>query len=268
MSADEFFELHSIEEINKKTRISPISLRFIKNREFDKLPRVKFIGFVKLIEKHYKVDLSELIEEYENYYKEKKVEEVKEENIIEEVEKKEFNYLWILIILLFVVSSILYFSFVNGRKKDIQNNSVNSITEVNDSQFKENNNSENFNKNNSIDYSTNKIEQNITTQEENESALKVSEETNITKQKEYNITIVPNKLLWFKALNIDNNKTKEYLTSNPKILSGNYYIKFGHGNLTIIYNDMNITPNTNHIIRMLFKNGKYQYLKKHNEYEK
>ncbi|WP_156921346.1 hypothetical protein [Lebetimonas sp. JH369] len=47
MNADEFFENHSIDE---KTKISPISLRFIKNREFDKLPRVKFIGFVRLIE--------------------------------------------------------------------------------------------------------------------------------------------------------------------------------------------------------------------------
>ncbi|WP_024787139.1 MULTISPECIES: hypothetical protein [unclassified Lebetimonas] len=60
----------------------------------------------------------------------------------------------------------------------------------------------------------------------------------------------------------------EFLTTNPKILKGNYYIKFGHGNLTIIYNDKNITPNTKKILRILLKNGKFEYLKKPNRFEK
>jgi len=64
MNANEFFEQYSIETINKKTRISPISLRFIKNKEYEKIPRVKFLGFVRIIEKEFNVDLSELIEEY------------------------------------------------------------------------------------------------------------------------------------------------------------------------------------------------------------
>jgi len=83
------------------------------------------------------------------------------------------------------------------------------------------------------------------------------------------INIFPNEKVWFRAINLDNNKTIEYLTSNPKTLEGaNWYIKFGHGNITVKYGNETITPDTKKIIRMLFKNGKYEYLKPHNRYEK
>jgi cytoskeletal protein RodZ len=267
MNADEFFNKYSIEEINKKTKISPISLRFIKNREFDKLPRVKFIGFVRLIEKRYKVDLSELIEEYENYFKDKEDNLPKEKKEIKNDKKEEIkekrSYLWILILILFILSGFLYFNFFNVK------NSKKTLVEENLTSISLNNESEKTNK-------IKKVNENI--QSSNIRNIEKKSDVNVTKNnpvitskkilKEYNITIYPNELLWFRAINIDNNKTKEFLTSKPKILTGNYYIKFGHGNISIIYNDKNITPNTKKIIRILFKNGKYEFLKKTNEYEK
>jgi cytoskeletal protein RodZ len=277
MNADEFFEKHSIEEINKKTRISPISLRFIKNKEFDKLPRVKFVGFVRLIEKRYKVDLSELIEEYENYFnqndnnkqKEKKETELEKK---EEIKEKK-SYLWVLVLILFILSAFLYVSFIN--KNTIENKLNNKLAvEKNITDFS-NNESEKSNdtlNNTNTTHENKMIVDNVVPMEKNET--NISKINNIStaqlnkKVTEYNITILPNELVWFRALNIDNNKTKEFLTSKPKNLIGNYYIKFGHGNITIIYNDKNITPNTKKIVRILFKNGKYKYLKKPNEYEK
>lgn len=277
MNADEFFNKYSIEEINKKTRISPISLRFIKNREFDKLPRVKFIGFVRLIEKRYKVDLSELIEEYENYFnqndnnkqKEKKETELEKK---EEIKEKK-SYLWILVLILFILSAFLYVSFIN--KNTIENKLNNKLAvEKNITDFS-NNESEKSNgtlNNTNTTHENKMIVDNVVPMEKNET--NISKINNIStaqlnkKVTEYNITILPNEPVWFRALNIDNNKTKEFLTSKPKNLIGNYYIKFGHGNITIIYNDKNITPNTKKIVRILFKNGKYKYLKKPNEYEK
>ena len=70
-------------------------------------------------------------------------------------------------------------------------------------------------------------------------------------------------------MNIDTNRTFEYLTSKIKVLpKGNYYIKFGHGNVSILYNEYNITPNTKKIVRILLKDGNYTYMKKPNRYEK
>jgi len=250
MSVEEFFKKYSIEEINKKTKISPISLRYIKNKEFDKLIRVKFIGFVRLIEKEYNIDLSELIEEYENFYEDKKP---KEENKIVEIKEEPKNYFFIvLIILLFVGSASLYFGFLNKKE---QNNEIKiqKTFETN-----ETNEDKSLDRTNNIVMKTNNI------------SSTTIEEKNLTSNaiKDYNITIIPNEKLWFKALNIDTNKTKEFLTTHKKIFKGNYYMKFGHGNLTIMYNSHMITPNTKKIIRILFKNGEYKFLNKPNEYEK
>jgi len=254
MNVYEFFEQHSIEEINKKTKISPISLRFIKNKEFEKLPRVKFIGFIRLIEKEYKVDLSELIEEY-NEYSNQKVTDKKQETT---KEKKQKNYLWLLLLFLFVLSAYLYFKFIYQQNKTVNiNNNVSFESniiknEINSSN--ETNNQLNV-KNISSKPEINETKKNLLVREKN-----------ITKK--YEITILPKQKVWFRAINLDTNESIEYLTILPKILKGNYYIKFGHGNITIIYNDQNITPNTKKIIRILFKNGKYKFLNKPNKYEK
>jgi len=259
MSVEEFFELHSIEEINKKTKISPISLRYIKNKDFDKLIRVKFIGFVRLIEKEYNVDLSELIEDYKNFYNKDEIKaektEKKEVKNEEKPQKESKNYFFtILIVVLFIISAVLYFGLLNKKDKKEDYSSINSsITDNKD------------NDKNLLIKSDNKIiipkEQNLSNNitEKNETKPIV---------KDYNITIIPNEKVWFRAFNIDTNKTKEFLTSHTKTFEGNYYMKFGHGNLTIMYNNQMITPNTKKIIRILFKNGKYKFLNKPNEYEK
>ena len=249
MSVEEFFELYSIEEINKKTKISPISLKYIKNKEFDKLIRVKFIGFVRLIEKEYNVDLSELIEEYENFYNKDEVkQEQKEKKEVENKEKPQKeskNYFFtILIVALFIISAALYFGFLN--KKEQKNEiKIQKTFETN-----------NTNKDKNLDTTKNIV---VKTKEKNLTSNAI---------KDYNITIIPNEKVWFRAFNIDTNKTKEFLTSHTKIFKGNYYMKFGHGNLTIMYNNQIIAPKTKKIIRILFKNGKYNFLNKPNEYEK
>lgn len=274
MNAEQFFDRHSIEEISKKTKISPISLRFIRNKEFEKIPKAKFFGFINIIEKEFNVDLSELKEEY-NHSAPKK--EEKHEIITETKDKK--NYLlFILALLLLIIGGFILYTTLN------KNPSSNTDTKFSDiPTFEQNNSSKTANTENLENNSTN-ITQNITTAQnklndlEQNSTKKINTAnksdkktfTNITKTaKKYSIDIIPQKLVWFRAVNIDTNKTKEYLTSKEKILpKGNYYIKFGHGEITINYGNQTITPNTKKIIRILFKDGNYTYMKKPNRFEK
>ena len=236
------FEKYSIEEINKRTKISPISLRYIKNKEFSKLPRVKFIGFIRIIENEFKVDLSDLIKEYEEATK-----HIKENNneIKFEKPKKNSNFLITLFaISLIIIGGYYLYKTTNQNKNKLVEQNYSTIQEIEKTITKE-------------------IEQNLSNIEINE--------TNITEQ---NITIksikiIPKEKVWFRAINLDNNKTVEYLTSSPKELNGsNWYIKFGHGYIIIHYGDEIITPNTKKIVRILLKNGKYEFLKKTNRYEK
>ncbi len=258
MNADKFFETHSIEEISKKTKISPISLRFIRNREFEKLPRVKFIGFINILQKTYKVDLKDLIEEYNQFNPHKNI-SVKE--IETKSSKNSTFFLSIAAFVLLLLGGYLFYSYMKNNNSNQTTSQIHITSEVNVTQKNENNTSNNLARNINIIKSN---ESNLTKQN-----FKTHIKTKSKKATIYNIKIIPNQKVWFRAINIDTNKSIEYLTSLPKTLpKGNYYIKFGHGNLTIIYNDQNITPDTKKIVRILFKDGNYTYMKKPNRYEK
>jgi hypothetical protein len=266
MNADKFFEQYTIEEINKRTRISPISLRYIKNREYKKIQRVKFIGFVKIIEKEFKVDLSELIEEYNQATGNIQTEEPTKKSVSSYPKKHNTLFLTVLAIILFSLGAYLLYNTYNSKSKKTDINKTAYIIEDNNTNLTapntEENNTTTLNK--SDNNITNKNNQNIQTENQ------IPQTQNHPKQNiPQNIKIIPNEKVWFRAINLDNNKTVEYLTSNSKTLNGSdWYIKFGHGNITIQYGDQNITPNTKKIVRILFKNGKYEYLKKPNRYEK
>jgi len=259
------FEKYSIEEINKRTKISPISLKYIKNKEFNKIQRVKFIGFIRIIENEFKVDLSDLIKEYEEATKHIK----KDDEITFEKPKKNSNFLIILLaITLIIIGGYSLYKNVNDNKslieqnhsitKETKNNLI-KITEINNSNKIEENQTlskKNISKNNTTIKETNITENNLTI------------ENNLTKQIK-SIQIIPKEKVWFRAINLDTNKTVEYLTSSPKELNGsNWYIKFGHGYITIRYGDEIINPPIKKVVRILLKNGKYEFLKKPNRYEK
>jgi len=255
MNADKFFERYSIEEISKKTKISPISLRYIKNREFDKLPRVKFFGFINIIEKTFNVDLSDLKEEYNNFIKtNNKTEEINTQIKIEPINSNNSNKLILIFALILAILGVYLLKNSYEKKTNEINASHNELS---------NNISAPIEKNIS---SITKYQ--IINQDKTKTTKKnISAEKNVTKL--YEVKIIPNEKVWFRAINIENNKSIEYLTSHQKILEkGNYYIKFGHGNVTIIYANQTITPNTKKLVRILLKNGKYQYMKTPNRYEK
>jgi len=255
MNAKEFFEKYSIEEISKKTKISPISLRYIKNKEFDKLPRVKFFGFINIIEKTFNVDLSDLKEEYNQFIPPKN--EIKQEIKFEE--KKDNKFILISAIILAIIGIYMLKNSITNSKIDDNNlSSIKILTPKTSSETKQ------TEKNNSTIVSNNIKNETNNTKTKSTKLTKIKPPSNLSE-----VDIIPNEKVWFRALNIDNNKTIQYLTSKEKILpKGNYYIKFGHGNLTIIYANQTITPNTKKIVRILLKNGKYKFMQKPNRYEK
>ncbi|AZV46176.1 hypothetical protein C3L23_02485 [Nautilia sp. PV-1] len=260
MNAKDFFEQYSIEVINKRTRISPISLRFIKNKEFEKIPRVKFLGFVRIIEKEFDVDLSELIEEYNQATNHTPTQTSdKKETELKEPKKHNTLLLFILALILFSLGAYLLYKTYNSKSGSDTINKTAYMPNNEENLSSENNITTQKTQENNISKQAAKAEKTTKTQ------IQHSQQTAIPKT----VKIFPNEKVWFKAVNLDNNKTVEYLTSNPKTLIGpNWYIKFGHGNITIDYGDKTITPQTKKIVRLLLKNGKVEYLKYPNRYEK
>jgi len=285
MNANDFFEQYSIEVINKRTRISPISLRYIKNREFEKISRVKFLGFVRIIEKEFNIDLSELVEEYNEATKHRPEQTHGYEEIKYEEPKKHNTFiLFILSVMLFSLGA--YLLYTNYNTEPVKEKELNSSTfiSVNDKNSSEENNSQESLQKTAAPAASIPAEQNTTSVNKSKSSEKQDSNTSAKEENETKKTaspasketlipekveIIPNKKVWFKAYNLDTNKSIQYLTSSPKTLKGgNWYIKFGHGEVSIRYGDKTITPNSKQITRILLKNGEFKYLKKSNRYEK
>lgn len=65
MTLSSFLNLYTLKEISQKTHISPVTLQHLFDKEFDTIPKNKFYGFIKIIQREFKVDLQELIDGYE-----------------------------------------------------------------------------------------------------------------------------------------------------------------------------------------------------------
>ncbi|RRS30551.1 MAG: hypothetical protein P794_06245 [Epsilonproteobacteria bacterium (ex Lamellibrachia satsuma)] len=68
MQLNEILEENSIKAIAKKTNISEDNLEALFAGDFDKLKKVKTLGFISIIEREYKADLSALKEQALSHY--------------------------------------------------------------------------------------------------------------------------------------------------------------------------------------------------------
>ena len=72
MPLNELVKEYSIQTVSEKTKISIISLERLKNREWGEMKEPQVIGFIRIIEKKYGLDLSDLEADARAYYKEHK----------------------------------------------------------------------------------------------------------------------------------------------------------------------------------------------------
>ena len=246
MTYIEFFQKYSIGDIETKTHISPIVLNNIKDKRFDKFEKNKFYGFVKIIEREYSIKLDDLRADFKDYLEpssddENDKDDKEEEKVIEikkDVNSDKKAYL-LVFILLVLISGVIYYMKSEGKlstnvaKKLVNKNSTNLILEHNETN--------------------------------------VSKDKLFTKKVSKNrvFKIIPDKILWFKVHYLDNNSSKEYLTSHEVDLniSRNQYIKFGHGLFTMEFGDKNITPNIKHIVRYILIDGNISRTKRIKSYE-
>ena len=82
-----------IKAIAQKTLMTEQSVKAIINKDFKSLQKTKAIGFVKIIEREFKVDFSEWIEEYNRYLNESEPPKEEEQFVMSEPSKDKGNKL-------------------------------------------------------------------------------------------------------------------------------------------------------------------------------
>jgi len=68
MQLNEILEENSVKAISKRTNISDNNIEALLAGDFDKLKKVKTLGFISIIEREYKADLSALKEQALSHY--------------------------------------------------------------------------------------------------------------------------------------------------------------------------------------------------------
>ena len=64
-----------LQEVCKKTHIEVKQLEYMINNQYDKLNKINTLGFVKILSREYKLDLTDWLEGFHDYWVEHKAEE-------------------------------------------------------------------------------------------------------------------------------------------------------------------------------------------------
>ena len=106
MLLNELLEKNSITVISKMTNISENNLEALFSKKFEQLKRVKTLGFISIIEREYKIDLSSLQQESLLYYDEHNINESVTLGLpLDEEKPSKSKWLIFIILVIFVYAS-------------------------------------------------------------------------------------------------------------------------------------------------------------------
>ncbi len=119
MQLNELLDIHTIRSISEKTNIAEDNIEALVASEFDKINRVKTMGFISIIEREYKADLSTLKAAAIEYYDGLKGDESVTFGAPPSVEKKGKSKWFVLIVFLLLLFA-LWYAFNNFDKEKLK----------------------------------------------------------------------------------------------------------------------------------------------------
>ncbi len=119
MQLNDILEENSLKAISTKTKISEENLEKLFAKEFEKLKRVKAMGFISIIEREYQADLGSLRQEAHAYYAQQSEDKSVTLGVPIVEEKKGTSKFLVLIVLLLIAAASWYF-FTQFDKKNLQ----------------------------------------------------------------------------------------------------------------------------------------------------
>ena len=257
-----------LDKVSKETHIYIENLKSLLNKEFNTLHKTKTFGFIKILEKKYDIDLSNLKDEYQAYLNENRPKEEHVTIVAKKQTNSKKNILFYTILFL-IVLTLLAFYFTKNLTN--QKNSVSDDLNVakNSIALQETKNSlKSFEKNQTKkehpdvdldkikDISTimdEQLDSNITIIEQT-TQEKVTQPSKIIQQR---LAIEPITSLWVGVIYLDNYKRKSYLTSNEIELdpTREQLILTGHSQFEIFHNNEPAFFSSNKKVRFLYQNG-------------
>ncbi len=281
----DFFDIYNIKDISKKTMISEFDLQILKNKEFDKTNKSKGLGFIKIIEREYLVDLSELKKELITYLKEHdKIQNTK--FFIPPPAKKNNNkILAVFFLLLIIIAGIFYMAHFRKEHKIIINTNgykatpaikeAKRLVDIKFSETNESNESNETNKSiaNILDINDSNESNNtdkILSREQNKTVIKQGKTVDnnmsnfsVLKTKN-NLIIEPKTRIWVGEIDLNTHEKKSYTKdSNISIpIKDNTLVVTGHGYFKLFYKGKKFNFSTKSPMRFFIKDNNISQITK------
>ncbi len=288
-----FFDKMDLKEVSKRTLLNVRDLEYLKNEEFDKLSKTKGLGFIKILEREYKVDLSDKKEKFLSYLKEHGKDKTKEFFIPPpKPPTKTFSKFILLILFLLIGAGVLYILYLNmGQDTSLtqatsdENRVVKEAQDISGIKVDETNTTQESVEEESIEKdlqpSSDLMEENASSEDtqEQESNTAINSDINSSKdetkkvslqlEKESSndknsstsfkniLTIVPKSKIWIGIIELKNHKKRSYLkdTNITIDIDDSYLIATGHGKLKLFYKGEILDFGSKSPMRFLVKDG-------------
>jgi hypothetical protein len=246
-----------IQKISEQTHISKQHIQALMDENFKALNKVQFLGFISILERDYKLDLSDLKEKGLKFYGES-ASFATPSVFIEKRPKKSSKGLYILISLLIFVVAIYYSIDSDTSNADINATQIESVTQEIES-LVENNISEMnapaFDANqSSLIQDEEGFESNVNAATDVEAvAAPVKESAQLVKS----LKIIAKTKLWFGYIELGTeNKTQKVFSGELDLdPNKNWLLLFGHNNVEIELNGKTQEFQKDTKIQFLYKDG-------------
>ena len=119
MQLNEILEENSVKAVSKKTKVSEENIERLLAAEFDTLKRAKTLGFISIIEREYKADLSMLKEQALSYYIEHSGDEESTTVGLPVAEEKRGKSKWFLMLVLGLLAYASWYFFTQFDQKHL-----------------------------------------------------------------------------------------------------------------------------------------------------
>ncbi len=256
------------QKIHEDTHISLSNVEAILEQNFEKIQKVQFLGFISILEREYKVDLSSLKKDAKEYFATMEEatphrEYIQEESLTLPVKHKVLIVL--LVILLVVMIGGFYFSSSQKNGSEQIDSSV---------AFGE----QNKTKENVVLVQTPPKEENLTASKvvfheeasQKDKVILEKKEKEKSKLREerkvlpYTLEIIPKTKVWFGYIDLSDYKKRQTVTKKPVELnaSKNYLLTFGHGYIDIKVGDKIKSFKKSKSIKFIYENGRLKEITK------
>lgn len=138
-----------IKEINAQTKIAAKRLEDIFEYRFDELDRTRAKGFINILQREYKIDMSEWLQKYDEYQAQEEISKM-QENPQDHMEKNNINvtfvdttirdkkylglFVAVIVLLVLFIIYFIYNNVFNDKEEVVENTQVESIQSLSDMQ--------------------------------------------------------------------------------------------------------------------------------------